>query len=138
MKMRLMIPLTLAVGILIGFAAPRIRIFDRAQAIPVIGPIADDKLDTFIQETLRPLCERMRADKIRVNAAIARYALLTPAPAKTDVVSQVRVDASNYPAITGQNINDTMYALGLLKNQFDAIPDTNWERFCVRDVQVSN
>ena len=99
--------------------------------------IENAELTRFLNEVVRPTAEKLRglrAELASIDVHWQRVQALVPNTSET--ISDNRA-AEGVTQLTGQNVHDLMYAVGLLSGQLQALAAATIEKPCVRPLQAN-
>lgn len=90
----------------------------------------------FMNEAVRPVAEQLRALAAELDSLDVRWAAIQAQfPDTTDVMDDGR-EAEGVSRLSGRDVRDLMYAVGLVKGTLASIAAATLEKPCVRPLRA--
>jgi hypothetical protein len=98
--------------------------------------IENAEVTRFLNEAVRPVAEKLRALRAEFASLDVRWQQISGQVSQTaDIIVDGRAD-EGVNQLTGQDLHDLMYAVGLVNTQLQALAPATIEKACVRPFWV--
>jgi hypothetical protein len=103
-----------------------------------MADITDPQAIRFINESVRPMAEKVRALKYELASMNVKWStdIQTFVPNDSSPVVDNR-EGEGISRLVGTDVNDFMYAVGLISTEINGIAQQSIEKPCVRPLQIN-
>lgn len=99
--------------------------------------VENAELTRFLNEVARPTAEKLRALRAELASIDVRWQRVQSlVPNTSEVITDGRA-AEGVTQLTGSDVRDLLYAVGLVNGQLQALAAATLEKPCVRPLQAS-